>query len=56
MNWKKSLVKRLGNQCSVCNQDDVEKLDIGFLNDQEYLEDQYFENKRGDVRLVCPAL
>ena len=45
MNWKKSLVERLGNQCRVCNQSDVEKLDIDFLNDQEYLEDQYFENK-----------
>ena len=45
MNWKKSLVERLGNQCRVCNQNDVEKLDIGFLNDQEYLEDQYFGNK-----------
>ena len=45
MNWKKSLVKRLGNQCQVCNQSDVEKLDIDFLNDQEYLENQYFENK-----------
>jgi len=45
MNWKKSLVERLGNQCKVCNQNDVEKLDVGFLNHQEYLEDQYFENK-----------
>jgi hypothetical protein len=45
MNWKKSLVKRLGNQCRICNQSDVEKLDIDFLNDQEYLEDQYFGNK-----------
>jgi hypothetical protein len=45
MNWKKSLVERLGNQCRVCNQSDVEKLDIDFINGQGYLEDQYFENK-----------
>ena len=45
MNWKKSLVKRLGTKCKVCNQSDVEKLEIGFLNEQEYLEEQYFEDK-----------
>ena len=45
MNWKKSLIGRLGNQCEVCNENDIEKLDVGFINNQEYLEDQYFENK-----------
>ena len=45
MNWKKSLVERLGNQCKVCNQNDIERLDVDFINGQEYLEDQYFENK-----------
>ena len=45
MNWKKSLIERLGNQCKVCNQNDIERLDIDFINGQEYLEDQYFENK-----------
>ena len=45
MNWKKLLVERLGNQCRVCNQKDVEKLDIGFVNGQEYLEDKYFGNR-----------
>ena len=45
MNLKKLLVERLGNQCRVCNQKDVEKLDIGFVNGQEYLEDKYFGNR-----------
>ena len=45
MNWKKSLIGRLGNQCNVCNQNDIERLDVDFINGQEYLEDQYFENK-----------
>lgn len=45
MNWKKSLVERLGNQCRICKQKDIEKLDVDFINGQEYLEDQYFENK-----------
>ena len=45
MNWKKLLIERLGNKCSICSQEDVEKLDVGFVNKQEYLEDQYFENK-----------
>jgi len=45
VNWKKLLVERLGNQCRVCNQKDVEKLDIGFVNGQEYLEDKYFGNR-----------
>ena len=44
MNWKKSLVKRLGSQCSTCDQNDIEKLDIDFINGQEYLEKQYFKN------------
>ncbi|MGH1567158.1 MAG: hypothetical protein ACRBB5_07050 [Nitrosopumilus sp.] len=44
MNWKKSLIERLGNKCIVCDQDDVERLDIGFVNGQEYLENEYFEN------------
>jgi len=45
MNWKKSLVKRLGNQCHICNQNDFKKLDIDFINGQEYLEKQYFKNQ-----------
>jgi len=45
MNWKKSLVARLGNQCKVCNQNDIERLDVDFINGQEYLEHQYFKNK-----------
>ena len=45
MNWKKSLVEILGNQCKVCNQSDIERLGVDFINGQEYLEDQYFENK-----------
>lgn len=45
MNWKKSLVERLGSQCSICNQSDVERLDIDFISGQEYLEDQYFESR-----------
>ena len=45
MNWKKSLVERLGNQCNVCTQNDIERLDVDFIHGQEYLEDQYFENK-----------
>ena len=45
MNWKKSLVERLGNKCHVCNADNIERLDVDFVLGQEYLEDQYFENK-----------
>ena len=45
MNWKKLLIERLGNKCSVCTQEDIERLDVGFVNKQEYLEEQYFENK-----------
>ena len=45
MNWKKSLIERLGNKCKICSQENIEKLDVGFTNDQEYLEEQYFENK-----------
>ena len=45
MNWKKSLLERLGNQCNVCNQNNVERLEIDFINGQEYLETEYFENK-----------
>ena len=45
MNWKKSLVERLGNKCHVCGIGDVERLDVDFIFDQEYLENQYFGNK-----------
>ncbi len=45
MNWKKQLVERLGNECRICGQKDIERLDVYFINGQEYLEDQYFENK-----------
>jgi hypothetical protein len=45
MNWKKLLVKRLGNECRICGQKDIERLDVYFVNSQEYLEDQYFGNK-----------
>ncbi len=45
MNWKKSLMERLGNKCLTCNQNDVSRLEIGFLNNQEYLEKQYFGNE-----------
>ena len=45
MDWKKLLIDRLGNECTICGQDDVEKLDVGFVNGQEYLEDQYFGKK-----------
>ena len=45
MNWKKLLVERLGNECRVCSQKDIERLDVYFINGQEYLEDQYFGNK-----------
>lgn len=45
MNWKKSLVERLGNKCRVCGLEDVEQLEIDFINDQEYLESQYFKNE-----------
>ena len=45
MNWKRLLIERLGNKCSVCSQEDIERLDVGFSNKQEYLEEQYFENK-----------
>ena len=46
MNWKKSLVERLGNKCNICGQEDIERLDIDFINNQEYLEKQYFENEQ----------
>ena len=45
MDWKKLLIDRLGNECTICGQDDVEKLDVCFVNGQEYLEDQYFGKK-----------
>jgi hypothetical protein len=45
MNWKKLLVERLGNECRVCGQKDIERLDVYFVSGQEYLEDQYFGNK-----------
>ena len=45
MNWKKSLIERLGSKCRVCSQDSIEKLEVYFVNGQEYLEEQYFENK-----------
>ena len=45
MNWKKSLVERLGNKCHICGDTDIERLDIGFINGQEYLEEEYFGNK-----------
>lgn len=45
MNWKKSLIERLGNKCQVCGLEDIERLEIDFLNNQGYLEDQYFENQ-----------
>ena len=45
MNWKKLLIERLGNKCSVCSQEDIERLDVRFVNNQEYLEEQYFEDK-----------
>ena len=44
MNWKKSLIERLGNKCSICDENDIERLDVGFLNGQEYLENEYFGN------------
>ena len=45
MHWKKLLIERLGNKCRVCGQKNIEKLDIHFINGQEYLEYQYFEKK-----------
>ena len=45
MNWKRSLVERLGNKCQVCGLEDIEQLDIDFINGQEYLENQYFDNE-----------
>ena len=45
MNWKKSLIERLGNNCQICGSNDIEQLEVGFLNGQEYLENQYFENE-----------
>lgn len=45
MDWKRLLIERLGNTCVICGQKDIEKLDIGFINGQEYLEEQYFGNK-----------
>ena len=45
MDWKKILLERLGNKCNVCNQENIEKLEIDFIKGQEYLENQYFENK-----------
>ena len=44
MNWKKSLIERLGNKCSICDQSDIERLDVCFINGQEYLENEYFGN------------
>ena len=35
----------MGNKCRVCGQEDTEKLDIDFINGQEYLENQYFERE-----------
>ena len=31
MNWKKSLLERLGNKCNVCNQENIEVLEIDFI-------------------------
>ena len=45
MNWKKSLIERLGNKCQACGLEDMEQLEIGFTNNQEYLENQYFQNE-----------
>ena len=45
MNWKKSLIERLGNKCQACGLEDIEQLEVDFLNNQGYLEDQYFENE-----------
>lgn len=45
MNWKKSLIERMGNQCDICEEKDVERLEINFINGQEYLEKQYFQNE-----------
>ena len=45
MNWKKSLIERLGNRCHECDLEDIEQLEIDFINNQGYLETQYFENE-----------
>jgi len=45
MDWKKLLVERLDKKCRICSQEDVKKLDVDFINGQEYLEEQYFQNK-----------
>ena len=45
MDWKKLLIERLDNKCRFCNQENVEKLDVDFIYEQEYLEEQYFQNK-----------
>lgn len=45
MDWKKLLIERLDNKCKICNQENIEKLDVDFKNGQEYLEEQYFQNK-----------
>ena len=45
MNWKKSLVERLGNKCHVCGDTDIERLGIDFVSGQEYLEEEYFGNE-----------
>ena len=45
MNWKKALIERLGNECQACGLGDIEQLEIYFINNQEYLEKQYFENE-----------
>ena len=45
MNWKKSLIERLGNKCHICGDTNIERLDVGFVNGQEYLEEEYFGNK-----------
>ena len=46
MDWKKLLIERLDNKCKICNQENIEKLDVDFKNGQEYLEEQYFQNKK----------
>lgn len=38
-------MERLGNKCQTCGLEDIEQIDIDFINGQEYLEDQYFENE-----------
>ena len=45
MNWKKLLIERLGNKCKICDKEGIEKLEIDFINGQEYLEEEYFGKK-----------